>query len=384
MTVFNFGISLNRGNLAVAEIAGNDFAAVDHHLFHERVAHAHHHAAIDLGLMHQRVENRAGAVRGGELFELDLTGFRVDLDLGNLNAQRGFGAGLKILVKTMTLDRRFRSCAQCHRSSCARPTRRIRRRRRSSRSASLATPEFRCSQRRSIDLWRAPPPSGSHCRKYACRGSRRFRCRDRLRWCRGWRRGLFRAELVSSSAATSRIAVCVPAPWSSIAVETVTSPCVIDSNQRVAFTAQRQPLRDGHAATGMFPFRLAITGNAYRLVDDLVALDMRHRMADRRDIAVAHQVNFSERHRIHFQLAGDEIHLRFVGEKSLRIARRAHVAAGNFVGVDDFLFDKDVGNIIRSGGFLRTDQITLGFECAIGAAIENIFHFMRDQPAVFS
>ena len=44
----------------------------------------------------------------GELFELDLTGFRVDLDLGNLNAQRGFGPGFKILVKAVTLDRRFR------------------------------------------------------------------------------------------------------------------------------------------------------------------------------------------------------------------------------------------------------------------------------------
>src|SRR5258707_5267869 len=66
------------------------------------------------------VENRAGAVRAGELFELNLTGFRVDLDLCNLNAQCGFGAGFKILVKAVTLDRRFRHArnVKIGRASC--------------------------------------------------------------------------------------------------------------------------------------------------------------------------------------------------------------------------------------------------------------------------
>ena len=83
-------MSLIEGILLSPKFAVIDFTAVDHHLFHERVADAHDHAAIDLALMHERIEDRAGAVRGGELFEFHLAGFRVDLDFGNLNAQRRF------------------------------------------------------------------------------------------------------------------------------------------------------------------------------------------------------------------------------------------------------------------------------------------------------
>ena len=62
-------------------------------------------AAVDLALMHQRVEHRSGAVRAGEMFELHLAGIRIDLDFGDLDAQRGFRAGFEILVKAVALDR---------------------------------------------------------------------------------------------------------------------------------------------------------------------------------------------------------------------------------------------------------------------------------------
>ena len=61
-------------------------------------------AAVDLALMHERIEHRAGAVRGGELFEFHLAGFRIDLDFGNLNAQRRFRTGLEILVKALAAN----------------------------------------------------------------------------------------------------------------------------------------------------------------------------------------------------------------------------------------------------------------------------------------
>ena len=76
-------------------------------------------------------------------------------------------------------------------------------------------------------------------------------------------------------------------------------------------------------------------------------------MTDGRDITVVHEIFPAERNRVHAQPPRHQIHLRFVGEKALRFARRAHMAAGDFVSVDDFLVDIDIGDLVRPRRFLR-------------------------------
>ena len=82
---------------------------------------------------------------------------------------------------------------------------------------------------------------------------------------------------------------------------------------------------------------------------------MRQRVTDGRNIAVMHEIFPSKCDRVHAQPARHQIHLRFVGEKTLRLSRRAHMAAGNFIRVNDFLVDMDVRNLVRPGRFLGSD-----------------------------
>ena len=78
-------------------------------------------------------------------------------------------------------------------------------------------------------------------------------------------------------------------------------------------------------------------------------------MTDGRHIAIMHKVFSAKRDRVHAQPSGQQIHLRFIGEKALRLARRAHMAAGNFVGINNFFVDVDIGNIIGARRFLGPD-----------------------------
>ena len=123
----------------------------------------------------------------------------------------------------------------------------------------------------------------------------------------------------------------------------------------MSFAAQRQPLRQRQAAADIFSFWLTVARRRQRLRQGLLALDMRQRVADGRNIAVMHEIFPSKCDRVHAQPPRHQIHLRFVGEKALRLARRAHMAAGDFIGVNDFLVDMDVGDLVRPGRFFGSD-----------------------------
>ncbi len=92
------------GILFSPKLVVDHIAAVDHHSFHKRVAHAHNDAAVDLALMHQRVQNRSGAVRAREMREFDLPGFHIDIDFGDLDTKRRCRARFEILIKAMAAN----------------------------------------------------------------------------------------------------------------------------------------------------------------------------------------------------------------------------------------------------------------------------------------
>src|SRR3954471_6402890 len=99
-------------------------------------------------------------------------------------------------------------------------------------------------------------------------------------------------------------------------------------------------------------------------------------------IAVMQQVFTFELRRIDAELARDDVHLAFVGEESLRIARCAHMTAGNFVRVDHSLFDQTVGHPVRPGATRRADQITGRLHRSVRAAVEKKVEMMRDDGSV--
>src|SRR5947208_1688063 len=80
---------------------------------------------------------------------------------------------------------------------------------------------------------------------------------------------------------------------------------------------------------------------------------------------------------------GHDVRLAFARKRTLRVTRRAHVAAGEFIGVDVFFFDVGVGNPVRPRSFVSADEKTLRAVSAVSTAVKNIFHLMSDQYAVF-
>ena len=96
-----------------------------------------------------------------------------------------------------------------------------------------------------------------------------------------------------------------------------------------------------------------ITGIVQRPFEGLGGFDVVDLFPRRIDVAIAHEIFLPELDRIHLEFLRDQIHLALVGEESLRIAGRAHMAARNLVGVDHVLFDERVGNIIRPGRQVR-------------------------------
>src|SRR3954452_12342710 len=95
-----------------------------------------------------------------------------------------------------------------------------------------------------------------------------------------------------------------------------------------------------------------------------------------------HKVFPAEREGVDTQLFGNQVHLAFVSEKALRIARRTHVSARYLVGVDHVFFDEAMRNIVWTGGTMGSGEKRVGLECTIGAAIEDKIHMMRDNGTV--
>src|SRR3954451_63051 len=95
-----------------------------------------------------------------------------------------------------------------------------------------------------------------------------------------------------------------------------------------------------------------------------------------------HKVFPTERERVYAEPFGDQVHLAFVGEKPLWITRRTHVSARYLVGVDHVLFDEAMRNVVRTGRAMRSGEKSVGLEGAIGTAIENKIHMVRDDGSV--
>ena len=100
-------------------------------------------------------------------------------------------------------------------------------------------------------------------------------------------------------------------------------------------------------------------------------------------VAVLHEIHAPVFRRIDAQFFCHDVGLAFTGKGTLRVARRAHVSARKFIGVNVFLFDVGVGNPVRPRGFMGAHEKTLGSISAISAAVENIFHLLGDQQPVF-
>ena len=100
-------------------------------------------------------------------------------------------------------------------------------------------------------------------------------------------------------------------------------------------------------------------------------------------IAVLHKVHAPVFRRVDAQFFGHDVRLAFARKRTLRVTRRAHVAAGEFIGVDIFFFDVGVGNPVRPRSFVSADEKTLRAVSAVSTAVKNIFHLLSDQYAVF-
>ena len=74
---------------------------------------------------------------------------------------------------------------------------------------------------------------------------------------------------------------------------------------------------------------------------------MRDHFAERRGVAVVHQIHAAKLDRIDLQLTSHQIGLALARKNRLQMTRRAHVAARHLVGVNVFFFDQTVGHPIR-------------------------------------
>ena len=110
---------------------------------------------------------------------------------------------------------------------------------------------------------------------------------------------------------------------------------------------------------------------------------MRNNFAQRRGIAVAHEIHPAKLHRVHAQALGDHVSLAFGREKRLQMARRAHVTAGHLIGINVIFFDQTIRHAIGSGRIVGADEIALRPIGAVSTAIEDELNMLRDQDAVF-
>ena len=77
------------------------------------------------------------------------------------------------------------------------------------------------------------------------------------------------------------------------------------------------------------------------------------------------------------------IHLALIGKESLGVAGRAHMAAGDLVRIDHVFFDEHVRDLVRPSGQVRAVEKSIGLKRAVGAAVEDKAHAVRNQGAVF-
>ncbi len=199
------------GNLVFAEVGRDHTAAVDHHAFHQRVSHTHHDAAVDLALMHERIQHGAGAVRAGEMAKLHLAGFRIDIHFGHLHAERRFGPRLEILVEASAANGRAIAARKVGVTHT--PSRQSRYSRRHPTAKVL------------LDRLRAPRLPRQAVARRACAAAKRVAL-PKIRVPRlapipvsgptslvsSVAMPVFSSGIFNSSAATRRMAVCVPAP----------------------------------------------------------------------------------------------------------------------------------------------------------------------------
>ena len=159
-------------------------------------------------------------------------------------------------------------------------------------------------------------------------------------------------------------------------------PVRIDGHEGVALAPQGQPLGNRHATPGVGALGSAIAGLRDGLVQGLLGLDVVQDVAGGRLVAVMHQVDLPELHRIHAQFLRHRVHLALGGEEALRIARRPHVSARDLVGVHHALFAQVVRHVVRASRLLSAEEKPDGLEGAVGAAVEDEVEVVRHDPAV--
>ena len=106
-------------------------------------------------------------------------------------------------------------------------------------------------------------------------------------------------------------------------------------------------------------------------------------MAHGRRVAVLNQVLTPEFQGVHAQFPGDEVDLGLGGEDGLRVAGRAHAAAGHLVGVDHVRVDVPVGYLVGPQTPRAVGHATLGFEGRVAAAVVDQVRLAGRDGAVF-
>ncbi len=74
-------------------------------MFHQAVTEPHGDGAVDLSLVGQRIQDRAGVMRGGKLGHAHLAGLVIDLDVSDLSDQGRLGPIRHIRVMTFDQNR---------------------------------------------------------------------------------------------------------------------------------------------------------------------------------------------------------------------------------------------------------------------------------------
>ena len=108
-----------------------------------------------------------------------------------------------------------------------------------------------------------------------------------------------------------------------------------------------------------------------------------HDLARHRLVAVVQGVAPPELDRIDAQLTRDDVHVGLAGKHRLRVARRAHRAAGDAVGVDGLDLQAGHGHVVRRQRVMRRDHEP-GRDLArgVGAAVDDALRLMRQELAV--
>ena len=101
-------------------------------------------------------------------------------------------------------------------------------------------------------------------------------------------------------------------------------------------------------------------------------------------LAVAQRVAPPQLDRIDAQLLGDHVDVALAGEHRLRIARRAHRAARNAVGVDRLDFEPGHRHVVRASASLCAGTTSAGRDLAgrVRAAVDDGLGLVGQELAV--